>query len=91
MLDYPRLKRLASNKHSSLFGPLIRNKEKTFVNTAPGTVITTCHFLLNCTNGPNKLVLFKTRLEMLASVKHSSLAYSYVAKKKVLGIQPLGP
>ncbi len=49
------------------------------MNTAPGAVFTTLHFILNLQMGPISNVLHHTMLERFAEDKHPSLTGSFVS------------
>jgi len=74
-----RLERFAGDKHSSLLGPFVSNKENK-VNMGPRAQFTTLHFLLNLRKGPISHTV--TTLKRLSSDKHSSLLGPFVSYKK---------
>jgi hypothetical protein len=77
VLHYTRLKRHASDKHSSLLGPFVSElwKMKHFEYRNHNS-----SFFSSLTNGSHKLVLHYTRLERIASDKHSSLLGPFVSE-----------
>jgi hypothetical protein len=61
-------------------------KKKSVVNTVPGAVFRTLHFLCDFWMGEISFIVFYTRLERLARDKHSSLLRPFISyeENKVL-------
>ncbi len=59
------------------------SRKQRVLNTAPGTVLTTLHFLLNLQKGPISYSVTLRQTKRLSSDKHSSLMGAFISYKKM--------